>query len=102
MPARCSPHRRANFLPCLCPTPAFSACCCMGSALRVLEVRLAYAHEDFEFDQLEKLCKKDMSEANVRLMRSYAKASFAAGTADVSMDDDRKAGSGDQPEVASE
>lgn len=64
-------------------------------------MRLAYTQEDFEFDQLEKLCKKDMSEANVRLMRSYATASFAAGTADVSMDDDRKAASGDQPESTS-
>ena len=64
-------------------------------------MRLAYTQEDFEFDQLEKLCKKDMSEANVRLMRSYAMASFAAGTADVSMDDDRKAASRNQPESTS-
>lgn len=38
----------------------------------MLEVRLAYCNEDFEFDQLERLSKKDMKEANVKLLRAHA------------------------------
>ncbi|GAX77107.1 hypothetical protein CEUSTIGMA_g4553.t1 [Chlamydomonas eustigma] len=44
--------------------------------LRVLEVRLAYSLEDFEYDQLERLAKKDMQEANIMLMRSFATTNF--------------------------
>lgn len=40
-------------------------------ALRVLEVRSAYAHEDFEWENLRKVSHKVMDEANTRLMRDY-------------------------------
>ena len=43
-----------------------------------MEVRAAYCEEDFEFDQLERLAKKGMKEANIKLMRSSAAASLTA------------------------
>lgn len=47
-------------------------------ALRVMEVRAAYASEDFEWDNLQKLAVRDTKAANTRLMRQSAAASLAA------------------------
>ena len=43
-----------------------------------MEVRTAYCEEDFEYDQLERLAKKGIHEANLRLMRQSATASLTA------------------------
>lgn len=40
-------------------------------AMRVLEVRSAYAHEDFEWDNLRRVSHRVMDEANTRLLRDY-------------------------------
>jgi hypothetical protein len=48
-----------------------------------MDVRDAYAREDFEWDQLQRLAVQGTKEANVRLMRSSATASLKASlTAD--------------------
>lgn len=43
-----------------------------------MDVRDAYAREDFEWDQLQRLAVQGTKEANVRLMRSSATASLKA------------------------
>jgi len=48
------------------------------AALRIMDVRDAYAREDFEWDQLQRLAVQGTKEANVRLMRSSATASLKA------------------------
>ncbi len=48
------------------------------AALRVMDVRAAYASEDFEWDNLQKLAVHDTQAANTRLMRQSAAASLAA------------------------
>ncbi|EFJ41529.1 hypothetical protein VOLCADRAFT_98547 [Volvox carteri f. nagariensis] len=51
--------------------------------LRLMEVRDHYCEEAFEWDQLQRLAKKDMKGANTKLMRQFAAASLAASlTAD--------------------
>lgn len=42
-----------------------------GLALRILEVRSAYAHEDFEWENMKKVSFKVMEDANTRLMRDF-------------------------------
>ncbi|CAM6098558.1 unnamed protein product [Calypogeia fissa] len=42
-----------------------------GLAMRIMEVRSAYAKQDFEWDNLQNLCNKNMDEANTRLMREF-------------------------------
>ncbi|XP_074592896.1 chaperonin-like RBCX protein 1, chloroplastic [Curcuma longa] len=42
-----------------------------GLALRILEVRSAYAKQDFEWENLKKLAFKMVDESNTRLMRDY-------------------------------
>ncbi|KAL6596228.1 hypothetical protein ACP70R_047592 [Stipagrostis hirtigluma subsp. patula] len=42
-----------------------------GLAMRILEVRSAYAKTDFEWDNLKKLSFKMVDEANTKLMRDY-------------------------------
>lgn len=41
-----------------------------------MEVRAAYCKDDFEWHMLQSLANKDMSEANVKLLRSNAERSF--------------------------
>ena len=41
------------------------------TALRILEVRSAYAHEDFEWENLRKVSCKVMDESNKQLMRDF-------------------------------
>jgi hypothetical protein len=48
------------------------------AALRIMDVRDAYAREDFEWDQLQRLAVQGTKEANVRLIRSSATASLKA------------------------
>jgi hypothetical protein len=48
------------------------------AALRLMEVRVAYATEDFEWDNLQRLSTKDLVDGNVRIMRRLAAASLAA------------------------
>ena len=43
--------------------------------LRLIEVRESYCTQDFEWDQLERLTKKDMKESNIRLLRSQLTSS---------------------------
>eukprot|EP00899_Mesostigma_viride_P002771 jgi/Mesvir1/12495/Mv08107-RA.1 len=40
-------------------------------AVRIMEVREAYARMDFEWDNVEKLAKADLAESNARLMTSW-------------------------------
>eukprot|EP00271_Cylindrocystis_brebissonii_P010193 TRINITY_DN26307_c0_g1_i1.p1 TRINITY_DN26307_c0_g1~~TRINITY_DN26307_c0_g1_i1.p1 ORF type:complete len:211 (-),score=21.27 TRINITY_DN26307_c0_g1_i1:909-1541(-) len=40
-------------------------------ALRLLEVRSVYAHEDFEWENLKMVSEKVMDESNTRLMREF-------------------------------
>jgi hypothetical protein len=47
---------------------------CTG--LRVAEVREAYASEDFEWDQLQRLALEQTKAANLQLMRSSVLAKF--------------------------
>ena len=42
-----------------------------------MEVRAAYAADDFEWDQLQRVCALDLRAANVGLMRRHAEARFA-------------------------
>ncbi|CAM6091237.1 unnamed protein product [Calypogeia fissa] len=42
-----------------------------GLAMRIMKVRSAYAKQDFEWDNLQKLCNKNMDDANTRLMRDF-------------------------------
>jgi hypothetical protein len=42
-----------------------------------MEVRAAYAGDDFEWDNLRRVSAADLREANVRLMRRHAEARFA-------------------------
>lgn len=44
--------------------------------VRVLEVREAYAREDFEWDHLQRLSSKALKEGNVKLMRQHAEQAF--------------------------
>ena len=46
-----------------------------------MDVRAAYASEDFEWDNLQKLAVRDTKAANTRLMRQSAAASLAASLA---------------------
>ena len=46
------------------------------AALRIMEVRAAYCKDDFEWHMMQSLANKDMSEANVKLLRSNAERSF--------------------------
>jgi hypothetical protein len=52
------------------------AICCRTTALRVMEVRDAYASSDFEWDQLQQLSIKAIKESNLGLMRKAATASL--------------------------
>ena len=42
-----------------------------------MEVRLAYAKEDFEWDSLKSLCMRDLNNGNVKIMRQCAAASLS-------------------------
>ena len=42
-----------------------------GTALRILEVRSAYAHEDFEWENLRQVSWKMMDDSNKQLMRDF-------------------------------
>lgn len=44
----------------------------------MLEVRAAYAAEDFEWDECKKLALREMGSANVRLLRQFAQQRFSA------------------------
>ena len=46
------------------------------AALRIMEVRAAYCKDDFEWHMMQSLANKDMSAANVALLRSNAEKSF--------------------------
>ena len=50
--------------------------------LRLIEVRESYCLFDFEFDQLERLTKKDMRDSNLRLLRSQLTSSVPAEETD--------------------
>ena len=41
------------------------------TALRILEVRSAYAHEDFEWENLRQVSWKMMDDSNKQLMRDF-------------------------------
>ena len=47
---------------------------CVG--VRVMEVRAAYAKEDFEWDHFQRLSSKVLHEGNVKLMRQHAQRAF--------------------------
>ena len=49
---------------------------CPCAALRIMEVRAAYCNNDFEWHMMQALANKDMSEANVKLLRSNVERSF--------------------------
>ena len=51
-------------------------CSCPCAALRIMEVRAAYCKADFEWDMMQSLANNNMSEANVKLLRSNAERSF--------------------------
>lgn len=42
-----------------------------GLAMSIMEVRSAYAKNDFEWDNLQNLCNRNFDEANTRLMREF-------------------------------
>ncbi|GAQ78395.1 chaperonin-like RbcX protein [Klebsormidium nitens] len=44
-------------------------------AMRILEVRSAYASEDFEWDNVQKLSKKRMEESNTKVLREFLQQS---------------------------
>lgn len=54
----------------------------MRAALRIMEVREAYAAEDFEWDMCQKVALKDLKEGNIKLMRDAAVASLTAAAAE--------------------
>ncbi|CAG9467083.1 unnamed protein product [Pedinophyceae sp. YPF-701] len=47
-------------------------------AMRVIEVRKAYAEDDFEWHKLQEIAKKDIALGNQALMRDVAESSFSA------------------------
>ena len=50
--------------------------CVCAAALRIMEVRAAYCKDDFEWHMMQSLANKDMSGANVALLRSNVESSF--------------------------
>lgn len=56
----------------LCHTPLAPA----PAAVRVMEVRAAYAADDFEWDQCARLVGEATQAANVAIMRRHASARF--------------------------
>lgn len=62
--------KAASFL--LAASRAFGFC----AALRIMEVRAAYCKDDFEWHMMQSLANRDMSDANVALLRSNAEKSF--------------------------
>ena len=49
---------------------------CFGAGLRVMEVRLAYASEDFEWENTRGLCLKDLSKSNTAVLQKHAEVAF--------------------------
>jgi hypothetical protein len=47
---------------------------CTG--LRVMEVRLAYANTDFEWENTRMLCLKDLSVRNQAILQQHAEVAF--------------------------
>lgn len=47
-------------------------------ALRVMEVRKAYAAEDFEWDWLQKMALQDLAAGNKKIMKDWAEMSYSA------------------------
>lgn len=47
-------------------------------AVRIMEVRAAYAEEDFEWENCQRVANKSIKDGNVKLMRKFAEASLAA------------------------
>ncbi|KAF5839909.1 hypothetical protein DUNSADRAFT_18323 [Dunaliella salina] len=80
-----------------------------GIALRLMDVRLAYAKEDFEWDVLRNIAIRDLNKGSMAIMKKTAAASFAANaeepstsrqTQDDSSSDEPPRGSGSSPPTA--
>jgi len=66
----------------------------IATALRVIEVRDAYARDGFEWDQLQRLVIRDTKTANLKLMRRVAEASLRAAAAPAAAAVDGEGGGG--------
>jgi hypothetical protein len=49
-----------------------------AAGVRIMEVRAAYADDDFEWGNLERLAKEGLAAENVRLLRAHASKRFTA------------------------
>ena len=49
---------------------------CYIAGLRVMEVRLAYASEDFEWENTKRLCLKDLTQSNTQVLQRHAEVAF--------------------------
>lgn len=49
---------------------------CSGAGLRVMEVRLAYASEDFEWENTKRVCLKDLKQSNTAVLQRHANVAF--------------------------
>ena len=59
-------------------------------ALRVMEVRAAYAAEDFEWDQCRRLATEGLAAANLDILKARLGSAWAAADASGSNDDDEE------------
>ena len=52
--------------------------CTARSGVRIMEVRAAYASEDFEWDNLQRLAVEGLAKDNVQILRKHASQRFTA------------------------
>jgi hypothetical protein len=48
--------------------------------MRLMDVRLSYCKEDFEWDNVQRLTERDLSTGNISIMRKLASDSLAAAS----------------------
>jgi hypothetical protein len=72
-------------------------CCHRRAAVRVMEVRAAYAECDFEWDNCRRVCGEGLRAANVALMRRHAEARFAPAVEAGGGEGARREGGGGPP-----
>jgi len=48
----------------------------LRAGLRVMEVRLAYATEDFEWENTRRVCLKDLAQRNTAILQRHAEVAF--------------------------
>jgi hypothetical protein len=61
---------------------------------RIMEVRVAYANSDFEWDQCQRVAVQDIEKANIAVMRQHAQSRFGGLLAQQEEGDDEGEGEG--------